>query len=127
MNNRNPAINATQKSDTPIVPGKPPNKGKPAEVVEERGVAKGNVEEAPADRGQNRTPASKGLQGIREAARKDKRMRFTSLLHHITPTLLFESFYALKQDAAAGVTPVPTATAAYWIGCAGGAVGRHGR
>jgi len=68
VNSRNPAINATQKSDTLIVPGKPPNKGKPAEVVEGRGVAKGNVEEAPADRAQNRTSASMGLQGIREAA-----------------------------------------------------------
>ncbi len=106
VNNRNPAIYATQKSDTPIVPGKPPNKGKPAEVVEERGVAKGNVEEAPADRAQNRTPASMGLQGIREAAKKDKRMKFTSLLHHITPTLLVESFYALKQNAAAGIDGV---------------------
>ncbi len=106
VNNRNPAINVAQKSDTPIVPGKPPNKGKPAEVVEGRGVAKGNVEEAPADRAQNRTPASMGLQGIREAARRDKRMRFTTLLHHITPSLLLESFYALKRDAAAGVDGV---------------------
>jgi len=106
VSNRNPAINATQKSDTPIVPGKPPNKGKPAEVVEGRGVAKGNVEETPADRAQNRTPASMGLQGMREAAKKDKGCKFTSLLHHITPTLLFESFYALKQNAAAGIDGV---------------------
>jgi retron-type reverse transcriptase len=33
-------------------------------------------------------------------------LRFTALLHHITPTLLFESFYALKHDAAAGVDGV---------------------
>jgi len=89
VNNRDPAINAAQKSHTPVVPGKPPNNGRPAEVAAVRGVAKGNVDDAPADRAQNRTSASMGLQGIREAARMDKGCKFTSLLHHITPTLLF--------------------------------------
>ncbi|MCM2376855.1 hypothetical protein [Pseudomonas marginalis] len=30
-------------------------------------------------------------------------MQFTALLHHITPQLLVQSFYALRRDAAVGV------------------------
>ena len=33
-------------------------------------------------------------------------MRFTALLHHVTPSVLVESFYDLKRDAAAGVDGV---------------------
>ena len=40
---RNPATDAVEKSDMPIVPKKPPNNGPPAEAVEGRGVAKGNA------------------------------------------------------------------------------------
>jgi len=47
---RKSVIDAAEKSDTPVVPKKPPNKGEPAEVVEERGVAKGNAGEPPAGR-----------------------------------------------------------------------------
>jgi len=103
---RKSVIDAAEKSDTPVVPKKPPNKGEPAEVVEERGVAKGNAGEPPAGRTQSRETASTGLEGIREAARRDRRMKFTTLLHHITPSLLVESFYDLKRNAAAGVDGV---------------------
>ncbi len=47
-----------------------------------------------------------GLDRIREAARKDKSLRFTSLMHHITTELLKDSFLALKRDAAPGVDDV---------------------
>ncbi|MGA2330033.1 MAG: reverse transcriptase domain-containing protein, partial [Bryobacteraceae bacterium] len=105
---RNPAIHADEKSDTPIVPRKPSNKGvHPAEAVEGRGVAKGNTDENPAPRTQSRTSrASMGLEGVREAVRRDRRLRFTALLHHITPELLAESFYALERQASAGVDGV---------------------
>ena len=73
---------------------------------EGRGVAKGNAGEAPAGRTQSRETASKGLEGIPEAAKRDGRMKFTALLHHITPSLLIESFYDLKRTAAAGVDEV---------------------
>ena len=46
------------------------------------------------------------LHGVRKAARKDKRTRFTALLHHVTVNLLRESYYALKRDAAPGVDGV---------------------
>jgi len=105
---RNPVAHAGEKSDTPVVPKKPSNKGDdPAEMVEERSVAKGNVSKNPAPRNPSRTKvASKGLEGVRIAAQRDKKVRFTALLHHITPTLLIESFYALRHDAAAGVDAV---------------------
>jgi retron-type reverse transcriptase len=48
-------------------------------------------------------PKSRGLLGVREAAQRDKRLRFTSLLHHITPELLRASFFDLKREAAPGV------------------------
>jgi len=46
------------------------------------------------------------LLGVRKAARKDKRTRFTALLHHVTVGLLRDSYYALKRDAAPGVDGV---------------------
>lgn len=108
VNDRNPAIYAGEKSDTPIVPKKPSNKGTfPAEMVEERGVAMGNADESPAFRTQSRThDASTGLEGIRESAKRNRKCRFTALLHHVTPSLLVESFYALRKQAAAGVDGV---------------------
>jgi len=107
-NPRNPAIYAGEKSDIPIRPEKCPNNGdKPAEGMEERGVVSGNSEEATAARAQNRDkPASKGLQGVREAARRDRQCRFTSLLHHVTPELLKDSYYRLSRKAATGVDGV---------------------
>lgn len=52
---QNLAIDADEKSDTLVVPRKPPNKGAiPAEAMEGRGVAKGNTDQAPASRTQSR-------------------------------------------------------------------------
>ena len=58
------------------------------------------------DRAQDRSHVSKGLQGVREAARKDKGLRFTTLLHHVNEGLLLDSFYQLKREAAPGVDRV---------------------
>lgn len=108
----NPVAYAGEKSDTSVVLKKPPNNGgshsgDPAEVVEGRDVAKGNVSENPTPRTPSRDKrVSMGLGGVRIAARQDKTVRFTALLHHITPQLLAESFYALRHDAAAGVDGV---------------------
>jgi len=104
--NRNPAIHAGEKSDAPIVPKKLPNKGKPTEAMEGRGAAKGNAEESPAGRTQCRETALTGLQRVRETAKLDRRLKFTALLHHITPSLLVESFYDLNKTAAVGVDGV---------------------
>ena len=101
------------ESDSSIVPEKPANKGGvplPAESVEGRGLTKENTGQSLLDRTQSRNsdgtpfvPRSRGLLGVREAARKDKKLKFTSLLHHLTPELLRASFFDLKKQAAPGV------------------------
>jgi len=70
---RNPVVYAGEKSDTFVVPKKPSNKGdNPAEMVEGRSVAKGNVNENPAPRTPSRNKvASMGLEGVRIAARRE--------------------------------------------------------
>jgi group II intron reverse transcriptase/maturase len=47
-----------------------------------------------------------GLAGVRKAAKENKEMKFTALLHHLTVDLLRESFYSLKRKAAPGVDGV---------------------
>jgi group II intron reverse transcriptase/maturase len=49
---------------------------------------------------------SQGLRGVRQAAKERKRERFTALLHHLSVSLLRDSFYALKRQAAPGVDGV---------------------
>ncbi|MCP5110657.1 MAG: group II intron reverse transcriptase/maturase, partial [bacterium] len=44
------------------------------------------------------------LARIRHAARRDRKMRFTALLHHVyNPDTLREAYFRLKRDAAPGV------------------------
>jgi group II intron reverse transcriptase/maturase len=43
---------------------------------------------------------------VRQAAKRDKHLRFTALFHHLTLELLCESFYALERQAASGVDGV---------------------
>jgi RNA-directed DNA polymerase len=52
---------------------------------------------------QSRAAVSQGLHGVREAARKDRGLRFTALLHHVNERLLLDSFHLLKKEAAPGV------------------------
>lgn len=80
--------------------------GTPAEPVERRPVAKGNPDETTADGTQRPTDASSDLVRVREAAQRDATQRFTTLLHHVTPDLLRQSYTALKHEAAAGVDEV---------------------
>lgn len=49
---------------------------------------------------------SQGLHGVRQRAKENKQERFTALLHHVTPQLLEESYYAIKRKAAPGVDGV---------------------
>ena len=94
------------KSDGPVVPVKSPNKaGQPeAEAVEGRGPAKGNPHERNALRTPGRAGAPSALERVRQAAGKDRRQRFTALLHHVYDVERLRAAYlALKRDAAAGV------------------------
>lgn len=104
-----PGMHAHGKSDGRIVPGNSPNKdgqGPLAEAREGRRPTKRNTPQAAAPRTLSRTGASPGLQRVREAARQDKRARFTALLHHVNLERLRDGFYALKRDAAPGVDGV---------------------
>ena len=101
-----PGMHARGKSDDCVVPGKPPNNDgddPSAEVVEGRRSTEGNALPEAASRTQSRLDGWIALQRVREVARRDKRARFTALLHHVTVDLLQESFYALKRHAAPGV------------------------
>ena len=94
------------KSDGSVVPGKPPNNaGQPAaEAVEGRGPAKGNSPERNVLRTQSREGAPSALERVRQAAEKERRQRFTALLHHVYEIERLRTAYlALKRDAAAGV------------------------
>lgn len=75
-----------------------------AEATEGRDIAKRNTGELTAPQTQSCDKrASRGLAGVREIARRDKQCRFNALMHHITPELLWESFYELKKNAAPGI------------------------
>ena len=60
------------KSDSLIVPRKPPNKAQAAEEVEGRRLAKGNLLEQTALRTQGWGGAPSALEWVREAAQNDK-------------------------------------------------------
>src|SRR5580700_6619595 len=91
-----------------VVPAKQPNKGgRPsAEVVEGRPLAKENTEQSNQCRTQSRENWPNGLERVREAAKKDKEVRFTALFHHVTDDLLRDSYNSLKKKAAPGVDGV---------------------
>lgn len=101
------------ESDSFIVPKKPANNDSvplSAELAEGRRLTKENIEQTLLDRTQSRNtdgsplqPRSRGLFGVLQAAQKDKKLRFTSLFHHLTPELLRASFFDLKKHAAAGI------------------------
>jgi RNA-directed DNA polymerase len=108
---RKPDIAADEKSDACIVPKNDLNNGggstpTPAEGREGRRAAKRNAGHLPAPRTQSRAGASMGLDGVREAARKGRDVRFTALMHHIAPDPLAKSFLDLKRSAAVGVDGV---------------------
>ena len=100
-------MNECGKSDRPIVPRKPANKGgviEPAEWVEGRGLAKGNPDQSSGLRTQSRVSSQEGLARIRQAASRDKRLRFTALWHHVYEIDRLRAAYrGLKRDASAGV------------------------
>ena len=77
-----------------------------AEPVEERGSTKGNAGQTAARRTQRRKSESTGLDRVREAARRDSKVRFTALLHHIDVDLLERSFFKLKRKVSPGVDGV---------------------
>ncbi|MFH1834274.1 MAG: group II intron reverse transcriptase/maturase [bacterium] len=101
--------NLGTKVETPDTDkGKPtttPAQGSPAaEEVEERSLAKGNLRQLNTPRTLGRQGVQSALARVREAAGRDRKMRFTALLHHVyRPEALRAAYFALKKDAAPGV------------------------
>jgi RNA-directed DNA polymerase len=98
-------MNGRGKSDRPI-PRNSRNKAEEpaAEAREGRGLAKGNSPECNALRTQGRGDAPNALERVRQTARKDRKQRFTALLHHIYDVgQLRAAYLVMKKDAAAGV------------------------
>lgn len=102
------AMNGHGKSDRSIRPEKLPNKGdgapSPAEGVEERDRAEGNLNQPPRHRTQSREELQEALERIRQAAKQDRKQRFTALWHHVYDiNRLREAYLGLKRHAAPGV------------------------
>jgi group II intron reverse transcriptase/maturase len=102
-------MNEHDESDSSVVPEKQANKAAraAAEPVEGRELAKGNPREQHASRTQRRVDAPGALERIREAARRDKKLRFTALLHHVYDAdRLRAAYQELNPGAAAGIDGV---------------------
>jgi group II intron reverse transcriptase/maturase len=72
--------------------------------VEERGRAKGNPRQQTRSRTQSRRNLQQALERVRQAANRDRRLRFTALWHYVYDVdRLREAYLSLKRDAAPGV------------------------
>jgi RNA-directed DNA polymerase len=96
------------KSDSPVVPAKPPNKPAlaGAEAVEERGLPEGNAASKTRPGHSAGQGAPSALDRVRRIAEKDTEARFTALLHHVDVDRLRAAYWALKPKAAPGVDGV---------------------
>lgn len=100
-----------EESDGLVVPEKLPNKGRAAarsaEEVEGRRPTKGNSTKVNRDRAQDRESLQSHLSRVREVARRDKELSFTTLWHHVyNVDHLREVFFQMRKDAASGVDGV---------------------
>ncbi len=122
-----PDTRAGEESYRGIVLAKPPNEGPggPKEAGEGRPRTKENTEEPNLGRIPSRGSESNGLDRVRQAARKDKGLRFTALLHPISLERLRASYHSLKRQAAAGVDGVTWEE--YGDGLENRLADRHGR
>jgi RNA-directed DNA polymerase len=103
------------QSDSPVVPAKPANNAArgetapthaAAELVEERGLAKGNTESAARTGLSAGIRVPRALDRVRQVAERDKKVRFTALLHHVDVERLRTAYQALRRQAAPGVDGV---------------------
>ena len=100
-------MNGQGKSDRGVVPVKSPNKAglqTAAEGIEGSALAEGNSPQQNTCRIQGRERVQRALGRIRQRAVRDRKLRFTSLMHHIASVdTLREAYFSLKRDASAGV------------------------
>src|SRR5881409_224013 len=97
------------KAETPDTAKGPPtapavDASPTAEGMEGKGLAEGNLRQQNAPRTPSREGAPSALERVRQAARRDRKLKFTALLHHIyDPEALRAAYFNLKREAAPGV------------------------
>ncbi len=101
-------MNEPRQSDSDVVPGKSLNKPgltTGAERMEGRSLTKGKGFQSPMPRTQSRMMGmSATLERLRLAVRRDKKVKLTSLYHHVyNVDYLREAYFRLKREAAPGV------------------------
>jgi RNA-directed DNA polymerase len=100
-------MNERGQSDRPVVPTKFPNKAgqqTAAEGMEGRGLAKGNLRQQNTRRTQCRGSVHSALERVRQVAVRDKKEKFTALMHHVyNVEMLKQAYLALKRDASPGI------------------------
>lgn len=99
-------MDGSGKSDRSVVPKKSPNEasGRAEEGMEGRDLAKGNRLQQNASRMLSRADAHSALERVRKRAGRDRKAKFTALLHHVYRLdTLREAYERLKRDAAPGV------------------------
>jgi len=101
-------MNGGGESYSGIVPAKRSNEGQggPQEIAEGRPPTKKNADQLNSNRTPSRGNEPSGLDRVRQAAKEDKGLRFTALLHHGNIDLLRGSYQSLQKQAAAGVDGV---------------------
>ena len=120
-------MHVSEESHSGIVPMSHSNKDgrSSAESEEGRPLIKENAGQPNTYPTQSGKGVSQGLASVRKAARENKEMKFTALLHHLTIDLLRESFYSLKRKAAPGVDGVTWQE--YELGVEDRLIDLHGR
>ena len=98
-------MHVSEESDSGIVPMNHSNKIEQsmAEGEEGRPLIEENTHQVSTRSTQSGIRVSQGLAGVRKAAKEQKEMKFTALLHHVTVDLLRDIFSSLKRKAAPGV------------------------
>jgi hypothetical protein len=106
---RTTAMHGLGKSDESVVSKKPANEDLPLwvwakEQAERRDSTKRNPDQDGTSRTQRRNHGvSPVLAWVQEKARQDRKVKFTSLYHHLDPVRLRQAFLRLERSAAPGV------------------------
>jgi RNA-directed DNA polymerase len=104
---REARANRAEESDSGIVLMNHSNKdGNVTESGEGRPLIKENTREPNMFPTLSGGGMSQGLARVRQAAKENKKLKFTALLHHMTVDLLRGCFYRMKKEAAPGVDGV---------------------
>jgi RNA-directed DNA polymerase len=101
-------MNEREKSDSPMLPRKLPNRGwgalQPAKGVEVRGLAEGNSLQQTRFRTEGLAALQSPLGRIRQEGRKGRKLKFTALWHHTyQEEWLWEAYFELNRTATPGV------------------------